>query len=64
MANRFKERRKELHLSAEEAAVKIGCKLGTLYSWERGDTKPQAESLANVAKAYDVSTDWLLDLTE
>lgn len=64
MSNRFKERREQLHLTAEEAAVKVGCTLGTLYSWERGDTKPHADSLAKMAKAYAVSADWLLGLTE
>lgn len=62
--NRFKERREALGLTAEQAAVKIGCTLGTLYSWERGDTRPQYESLARMATAYRTSADWLLGLTD
>ncbi|SDR68735.1 helix-turn-helix transcriptional regulator [Parafannyhessea umbonata] len=62
MSNRFKERRNELGLSAEQAAVKIGVTLGTLYSWERGDTKPNAKKLADMAVAYEVSADWLIGL--
>lgn len=64
MNNRYKERREQLHLTAEEAAAKCNCTLGTLYSWERGDTKPQADSLARMARAYGVSADWLLGLTD
>lgn len=62
LPNRFKERRNELGLTAEQAAVKIGVTLGTLYSWERGDTKPNAKALADMAVAYNISADWLIGL--
>lgn len=64
MPNRFKERREDLHITAEQAASAIGVTVGTLYSWERGDTKPNAEPLRRMAIAYDVSADWLLGLDE
>lgn len=62
--NRFKERREQLKLTAEEASVRIGITVGTLYSWERGETKPHAESLIKMARAYDTTADWLLGLSE
>ena len=55
--NRFKERREDLRMTAEQAASVIGVTVWTLYSWERGDTKPNAEPLKRMAIAYNVSAD-------
>lgn len=62
MENRFKQRRKEVGLTAEQAAVKLGVSLGTLYSWERGDTQPRADTLARMVHVYGVTSDWLLGI--
>lgn len=66
MANRLgakiKELRKQKDLTLEQLAEKIGS--GKSYIWEienKGVKRPSAEKLAAIAKALDVTTDYLID---
>lgn len=58
----FRKARKDAGIRIEQAAVELGVSATTLLSWERGDTKPDADKLVLMAKLYDVSADYLLQL--
>lgn len=49
---------------AETAASKFGVSITTLLNWERGDTKPNADNIRDMARLYGVTTDYLLGMTE
>ena len=62
---KIKELRKEKALTLEQLAEKIGS--GKSYIWEienKGVKRPSAEKLAAIAKALDVTTDYLIDDTQ
>lgn len=76
--SRLKELRKEKGLSQQELADLLGStsvsvmryekgqrqpKLTTISSWERGSNGTTNSSLVNIAKLFDVSTDYLLGLS-
>ena len=59
---KIKELRKKKGLTVEQLAEQIGS--GKSYIWElenRGVKRPSAEKLALIAKALDVTTEYLLD---
>lgn len=62
---KIKELRKEKALTLEQLAEKIGS--GKSYIWEienKGVKRPSAEKLAAIAKALDITTDYLIDDTQ
>ena len=59
---KYREARKGAGIRPETAASKLGVSITTLLNWERGDTVPNADSIANMAKLYGVTTDYLLGL--
>ena len=62
---KIKELRKEKALTLEQLAEKVGS--GKSYIWEienKGVKRPSAEKLAAIAKALDVTTDYLIDDTQ
>lgn len=48
----------------EAVALKSGIPRGSLYNYYRGVHEPKASALAKIAAAIDVSTDWLLNLSD
>lgn len=50
--NPYKEARLKAGFSAYEAAHQIGVKHNTLYMWETGRNKPNAENLIKIARVY------------
>lgn len=58
----FRKARKDAGIKVEQAAVELGVSVTTLLNWERGDTKPDADKLAAMAKLYHTSADYLLQL--
>lgn len=58
----FRVARKAAGIRAEQAASELGVSVTTLLNWERGDTKPDADKLAAMAKLYHTSADYLLQL--
>ena len=59
---KIKELRKQKSLTLEQLAEKTGS--GKSYIWEienKGVKRPSAEKLAAIAKALDVTTDYLID---
>ena len=64
----FSERLKELRLEKELSAVKLGKILGvsdsTIIRWENNTITPTIEHLYNIAKFFNVSSDFLLGLED
>lgn len=62
LGGKIKELRKKKGLTLEQLAEKIGS--GKSYVWEvenKGVKRPSAEKLSLIAKALDVTTDYLID---
>ena len=66
MKNIFPERLRALRGTASQAdfAAKIGVKQTSYSSWERGVKDPAAQTLAQIASTFGVSSDWLLGLSD
>lgn len=63
----FKERFRELvgdTATQEEIATKANTSRQNVGNWLNGKSKPDIYALAEIAKGYKVSTDWLLGLTD
>lgn len=56
--------RKKAGLSQEALAEKLGVSRQAVSKWETGDTVPELSKLVLLAKAFDVTTDWLLSESE
>ena len=59
---RLKELRKEKMLSQDDFAKIINVSQRSISSWEKGSREPGFEVLAQIAKYFDVTTDYLLGL--
>lgn len=53
--------RKQMGLSQEELAERIGVSRQAVSKWELGTAQPELDKLKLLAKTFGVSTDWLLD---
>ncbi len=66
--NRFSQRltelRKEKNLSQDKLAKQLNIKQQTVSSWEKGEREPDFDMLITLAKVFNVSTDYLLGLTD
>ena len=64
LAERLRKARIEAGLKRfEDAARQAGISVNTLKSYEYGKFVPSALNLAALAKAYEVTTDWLLGMS-
>ena len=59
-ANRLYEYRKQMGLSQEELAAKIGVSRQAVSKWERAEASPDTDNLIELAKIYGLSLDELL----
>ena len=68
MEHIFQQRLKELRLSKGLSQKQLGEIIGTTYAavsyWETGIKEPKASYIVNLAKYFDVSTDYLLGLED
>jgi transcriptional regulator with XRE-family HTH domain len=65
IAARIRTERERLGLSQEKLAQRMGLDRNTLWHIEAGRTKnPRADHIIALAKAFDVSADYLLGLTD
>lgn len=55
---------KEEKLSVTKMSEKIEIDRKTIYNWKYGKNTLSAKAVFQIAKAFDVSADWLLGLTE
>lgn len=58
----FRKARMEAGMRPERAAAELDVSITTLLNWERGDTKPNADKLAAMARLYGTTADYLLQL--
>ena len=64
VAESLKRFRKELKVTQNEVAEKLGMMPQAYYRYETGKYSPRANDIVLLAKAYNVSTDYLLGLTD
>ena len=64
IANRIKELRQEKNLSQQSLAKEINVSQKAIDFWEKGVNEPKASYIIQLAKYFNVSTDYLLGLTE
>ena len=60
MGIRIAQRRKELHLTQEQLADKMGVSLQTVSCIELGKKAVRPENLANLCNCLDITTDYIL----
>lgn len=63
-AQRLKELRIDKHSTQAELAEKLSVDQRTVSNWERGLNEPDYKTLALIAKTFDVTTDYLLGLSD
>lgn len=61
---RIKERRKELKLTQQELADKIGVSLMTVLRWEKGERTPNTSIMPQLSSALNVSAGYLMGMEE
>ena len=59
-AQRLRELRQERNLTAKQLAKEIKTTDATIIRWENDKMSPTAEFIVEVAKFFNVSTDYLL----
>lgn len=64
LASRLKSARQKARLTQADVARRFGINSQAVSGWERGEGGPSREKLAEIAKLYDVSVEWLLDGTD
>lgn len=62
IGERIKELRTEYNLTQKELARKIHFSSRTITSWETGVKEPSLQTIKLLARFFDVSTDYLLDM--
>ena len=63
-SNSLKRFRKELNLTQKQVSDAIGIQTNAYQAYEYGKVKPSTEILYKIAKAFNVSTDYLLGINE
>ena len=58
------QHRKQLGLSQEELAQRLGVTRQAVSKWELGTSLPELEVIVSLAKVFGVTTDYLLDSAE
>lgn len=61
LAGRLRQLRKQYDLSQAELAERVGLHTNLIGRYERGESRPAADTLKRLADALGVSSDYLLD---
>lgn len=61
---RLKTLRKEIGLTQDKLAEKIGFSKSAIVSWEKGIKKPNLDAIITLAEFFDVASDYLLGLCD
>ncbi len=64
IGSRIKELRNSMHISQQELADKLGVDRSTIGKYETNTRIPEVKMLIQLAKFFDVTTDFLLGLSE
>lgn len=59
MKDRIRKIRKELDLTQQEFADKIGMKQNTIATYEMGRTNPSDQCIRSICREFGVNEDWL-----
>lgn len=62
IGNRIRKYRKDRELTQEQLAEKINVSKGRVSNWEQGINRPDADVLADICRALNVSPSELLDV--
>lgn len=60
LSQRLASARKDTGMTQREVAEKLDISFQAVSLWERGETTPDIDKLAELASLYQVTTDWLL----
>lgn len=63
-SQRLSELMKERHITQDTLAHALGVKRQTVSLYKSGQSMPDAEQLKNIAKFFNVASDWLLGLSD
>ena len=61
LSNKLKEARMKKGLKQEDLAKALGKSKGVISHWERGDNRPDADTLFDICELLEVDPNWLLD---
>ena len=61
---KLQELRKEKNLTQKELGEKLRVSRGSIFGWEKDLQEPSLETLAVIAKFFQVKTDYLLGLED
>lgn len=64
MRQNMRDARMLAHLTADEAAERIGVHVNALLRWERGEADPMGTNLIALAKLYGCSPEHLMEVSE
>ncbi len=64
IAKRLIELRKEKNITQKELAKNIGCTDSAVSLWELGTSEPKASYIFAIAKYFNITSDYLLGLTD
>ncbi len=64
MGQRLKGLREEAGMTQKEVAAKLGINSVTYLHYEKSQRQPSLSMLADMAKLFDVSVDYLLGLSD
>ena len=62
LANRIKNKRKELEMTQQDLANKLGISLMTVLRWEKNERTPNTSMLPKLAEALNTSVEYLIGL--
>ena len=62
--DRIKELRLDQKFTQKELAKKLNTSNSSVCDWEKGRSQPDLQTLVNIATLFDVSTDYLLGLSD
>lgn len=64
IAARLKSARRAAGVTQPEAALAVGCSVGTLIDWEAGRTEPVLSELKTLCRLYRVTPDSIVGVTQ
>ena len=62
--DKLRELRKNKYLSQDALGKEFGVRGNVIWDWENGRSQPSIEKIVDIAKFFDVSTDYLFGLND
>lgn len=62
--DRLKELRDRMHITQEDLATRLGISEIQIYRYEKGTAEPRADVVVKLAEFFNVTTDFLLNMSE